>query len=214
VLSLLFFHFKSSIPFCLTILFAASVRQGANKANHKMAGRSRTNFLISSAEVLSDDGRACAMNLILSDLDRLLDEGWVTPQEHYTRKKRLKSEWKDKADVIIGAVDCAVHEFVNKDLMLVKSLYISSMAVRDGFRNMGVGGKLLDGAHRLAVEYRVRDMYLHVEEDNTPAVRLYKSAGFERADMDDQSTFYMDRALRLLLQVPVKAQLYRASLKR
>lgn len=177
-------------------------------------GRQRTAFLVSAAEISGDEGKTCAMNLVLSDLDRLLEDGWVTQQEHHTRKKRLLSEWKEKAEVIIGCVDCAVHEFVSHDLQLVKSVYVSSMAVRDGFRKMGVGGKLLDGAHRLAVECRVRDMYLHVEEDNIPAVRLYKSADFDRADMNDQSIAYMDRALRLLLQVPVKAQLYQSRLMR
>jgi len=188
---------------------------GSSKSNYLMGGRSRTEFLVAVAEVTSEAERTCAMNLVLSDLDTLLEDGWVTPVEHGIRKKRLLAEWERKAEVIIGSVDCAMHELVAPDLSLARSVYISSMAVRKGFRNRGVGTKLLRGAYHLAVESRgVKEMFLHVEEENDAAVRLYKAQGFARADMKAPPTAYMDRALRLMLQVPVNALLYSTTIER
>jgi hypothetical protein len=42
----------------------------------------------------------------------------------------MESSGEGPLELIVGTVDCAVHEFVGQDLSLLKSVYISSMAVR------------------------------------------------------------------------------------
>ncbi len=65
---------------------------------------------------------------------------------------------------------------------------------REGFRRRGIGAELLGGTQNLAREWRgVKELFLHVEEGNIAAVRLYKSAGFKRADESEAGTAYMDR---------------------
>ena len=62
------------------------------------------------------------------------------------------------------------------------------------FRRRGLGALLLRGADRLAQRAcGVAAVFLHVEEDNGTALRLYQRAGFARADMEEKGTSGMDR---------------------
>ncbi|GAB3660621.1 hypothetical protein GCM10027591_13100 [Zhihengliuella somnathii] len=56
-----------------------------------------------------------------------------------------------------------------------------SLCVWSGYRGQGLGRRLLDGALELAREAGVERISLSVEEQNTTALRLYRSAGFRRA---------------------------------
>ena len=53
------------------------------------------------------------------------------------------------------------------------------MAVVNGFRKRGVGGRLLHALIKLAADRGIARLSLSVEEDN-PARRLYLRQGFER----------------------------------
>ena len=62
----------------------------------------------------------------------------------------------------------------------VWTVYISSMAVREQWRGHGLGRQLLEEVIKDGRERGLKEVLLHVDEDNEPALRLYLSAGFER----------------------------------
>ncbi|OGR83951.1 MAG: hypothetical protein A2636_04240 [Elusimicrobia bacterium RIFCSPHIGHO2_01_FULL_64_10] len=55
---------------------------------------------------------------------------------------------------------------------------VVELAVRPESRGMGVGGELLRGLESAARDRGMRAMELEVREDNFPALRLYRRAGF------------------------------------
>ena len=63
-----------------------------------------------------------------------------------------------------------------------------SLLVLEEYRRMGYGRKLLAKA---VEENKPCGMALHVDVDNTPAIRLYKSMGFKRAVGGNTLTSYL-----------------------
>lgn len=68
------------------------------------------------------------------------------------------------------------------ELELPGSLYISGIALRDDFRNRGVGTALLAIARKVARTEGLDRLSLLVFEQNTAALRLYLREGFEEID--------------------------------
>ena len=101
--------------------------------------------------------------------------------------------------ILVGAVDISQHEFESCDtwhhFYEGPSFYISEMAVDAGFRRLGIGAQLLSGAVELA-RTSDGDVFLHVEERNTPAISVYQSAGF-RQEPDNRATLDLFGALFL-----------------
>jgi ribosomal protein S18 acetylase RimI-like enzyme len=101
--------------------------------------------------------------------------------------------------ILVGAVDISQHEFESCDtwrhFYQGPSFYISEMAVDAGFRRLGIGAQLLSGAVELA-RSSDGDVFLHVEERNTPAISVYQSAGF-RQEPDNRATLDLFGALCL-----------------
>jgi ribosomal protein S18 acetylase RimI-like enzyme len=62
------------------------------------------------------------------------------------------------------------------------TLYISSLALFDGFRGMGLGTQMLSIARDRARERNLDALSLLVFEHNTGAVRLYEREGFREVD--------------------------------
>ena len=62
------------------------------------------------------------------------------------------------------------------------TLYISSLALFDGFRGMGLGTKMLSIARERARERNLDALSLLVFEQNTGAVKLYEREGFHEVD--------------------------------
>jgi ribosomal protein S18 acetylase RimI-like enzyme len=95
---------------------------------------------------------------------------------------------------LVGAVDCSVLERVDSSLRLRRSLYVSSMAVREEFRGRGIARAMLAAmdAHAAGM-HGVAEACLHVEEGNQAAVGLYKGAGFSRPEPADAGAAYLDR---------------------
>ena len=80
-----------------------------------------------------------------------------------------------------------------------RSLYISNLAVAADYRRQGVARSMLAACERVAVRWKIPDLYLHVMEDNYAAQQLYEQAGFEllRADSGVSSWFGSPRQLYL-----------------
>jgi ribosomal protein S18 acetylase RimI-like enzyme len=96
--------------------------------------------------------------------------------------------------VPVGAADCSVLERVDSSLRLRRSLYISSMAVREEFRGRGIARAMLAVIDaRAAAMHGVAEVYLHVEDGNHAALALYTGAGFSRPEPADAGAAYLDR---------------------
>ena len=54
-----------------------------------------------------------------------------------------------------------------------KKLYVTDLAVRNDVRREGVGTKLLKKVEEYAANEGYKEIYLHVEIDNGPAMNLY-----------------------------------------
>lgn len=68
-------------------------------------------------------------------------------------------------------------------------LYISYFVVRDDFRNLGIGGSLLDFISRYAETCGIHEILIGVYSDNLGAKRLYKRKGFvEIHEVDNKVT--------------------------
>ena len=70
-------------------------------------------------------------------------------------------------------------------LIMLKSLsegpgYVYYVAVAPGFRERGIGGRLLDEAIAYFARAEVEDVYASVEEENAESKALFASRGFER----------------------------------
>ena len=57
-----------------------------------------------------------------------------------------------------------------------RRVWIEDLYVKEKFRGMGIGGKFLDFVSEKYKSFVIR---LEVEEENIPAVKLYKKHGFE-----------------------------------
>lgn len=66
-----------------------------------------------------------------------------------------------------------------KTLRVPGSYYISSLAVLPDYQNQGIGLALVAIARSLAREQGLAEMSLHVFEQNSGAVALYRRSGFE-----------------------------------
>lgn len=79
--------------------------------------------------------------------------------------------------------------------------YLSSMAVDPSCRRQGAAQALLAAAERMAGEWDLRYLALHLHDGNEAALRLYQRYGF--AQVDRQTPFLVGRT-RLLMVKPVE----------
>uniref|UniRef100_A0A7S0MQB4 N-acetyltransferase domain-containing protein n=1 Tax=Cryptomonas curvata TaxID=233186 RepID=A0A7S0MQB4_9CRYP len=144
------------------------------------------------------------------DLDRILCDGWISTAEFSARRENLRVDAARCAEIVVGAVDCSVLERVDSALRLRRSLYISSMAVREEFRGCGIARAMLAAidAHAAGM-HGVAEVYLHVEDGNTAALALYTGAGFSRPEPADAGATYLDRMMRLTVHVPHRSAMLR-----
>jgi ribosomal protein S18 acetylase RimI-like enzyme len=78
------------------------------------------------------------------------------------------------------AVDPVLRPYAR--LEIPDTLYISSLAVFDGFRGMGLGTEMLSIARKQARERGLDALSLLVFEQNTGAVKLYEREGFREVE--------------------------------
>lgn len=100
--------------------------------------------------------------------------------EQFVEKAR---EVQDE-QVVLGTCDVSIHDAESGLRVQVSNykrvIYVSSMAVRPEYRRKGVAKRLLNGVLEIAKLEKIDDIFLHVDETNAPAVRLYYSFGFQR----------------------------------
>lgn len=70
-----------------------------------------------------------------------------------------------------------------------RSPLMSNLAVSREYRRKGIAEKLVKEAERIArYEWGYDDVFLYVEERNSPAVKLYQKLGYRKIWVDDEAT--------------------------
>ncbi|MFO7612210.1 MAG: ribosomal protein S18-alanine N-acetyltransferase [Clostridia bacterium] len=73
---------------------------------------------------------------------------------------------------------------------VLEESHITNIAVREDFRNMGIGGVIMEHLFEEARRLGVRTMTLEVRESNAAAIRLYEKTGFYNAGI--RKRYYPD----------------------
>ena len=142
-----------------------SQRQKMRTSPHYLlAGIYKTTLMVAVVRALTPTARQVCKEVVLADMQQLLDQAWLTEREHAQLVEQFESEWEGRSELVIGSVDCSVHEMLDSSLTLRRWVYVSSMAVRNHLRRRGIGEQLLDlGVSHARKIFGVKDMFLHVE---------------------------------------------------
>lgn len=81
--------------------------------------------------------------------------------------------------VVVGVLELAVHHIKNPALLTKDILFISTIAVDEKWRGMGIGHKLLEKAKQIKEENGFDSIELQVSAQNIKAYEMYKNYGFE-----------------------------------
>ncbi|PIA46105.1 hypothetical protein AQUCO_01600402v1 [Aquilegia coerulea] len=82
--------------------------------------------------------------------------------------------------------------------------YLSNVCVAKELQNNGVGSKLVAKSKKVAQEWGITDLYVHVAVDNEPARKLYLRSGFTYEDDEPAwQARFLDRPRRILLWTDV-----------
>lgn len=73
---------------------------------------------------------------------------------------------------------------------VMEESHITNIAVREEFRRMGIGGKMMDILSDVARKLGVKTITLEVRESNKNAIAMYEKAGFEV--MGRRKKYYTD----------------------
>lgn len=109
------------------------------------------------------------------------------PEVHRIEEECFSQPWSEKAfyeelenpcgRTLVAALESEAAGFIN-----VRSvggeIFINNVAVREGFRRQGVGGRLLSALEKAFPDYEF--ITLEVRESNLPAIRLYEKHGFRQ----------------------------------
>ena len=65
------------------------------------------------------------------------------------------------------------------------TIYLSYLVVKEGYRNQGIGTKMIQYACRISKNKGYSYIMLNVDDDNLNAERLYEKLGFVEAETDN-----------------------------
>ena len=107
-------------------------------------------------------------------------------------EQQTDTPWKNKASFLKAGQDTTVVEHKNKIVgyYITKKTpdnnsHIVKLHVSTSHRNMGIGGMMLDN-----IKQKNSTVSLHVKENNTPAISLYKKHGF--SIVETKPNYYSD----------------------
>ena len=120
--------------------------------------------MVAVVRALTPKARQVCKDVVLADMQELVDWTWISTLEHAELVEQLEHDWETRSELVVGSVDCSVHEMLDSSLMLRRWVYFSSMAVRSHLRQRGVGQQLLvlAVAHARQI-FGVNHVFLHVE---------------------------------------------------
>lgn len=99
-------------------------------------------------------------------------------------------EWttfaNERGELVVGSVDVSLHGAATGKRRRFepatdgegRKVYVSSMAVRREWQRRGLAQRLLACVDDMARQFGVKDVFLHVEWENEPAVHVYNKSGF------------------------------------
>jgi GNAT superfamily N-acetyltransferase len=82
---------------------------------------------------------------------------------------------------LLGTVEFSPSVFLNTPMESVgsaKKLYVMDLAIRKSARRLGLASRLLDFIEDYARDEEYKELYIHVEKSNIPALSLYRKRGF------------------------------------
>lgn len=79
---------------------------------------------------------------------------------------------------LVGTVELTAKPLTAWSLLDPTVPYVSNLAVAKAFRRQGVGQHLLLACEQVANTWGFNEIYLHVQEENRSARRLYKRVGY------------------------------------
>jgi ribosomal protein S18 acetylase RimI-like enzyme len=85
---------------------------------------------------------------------------------------------------LVGTVEVAQRQGLFWQFRQTRYLYVSNLAVQADYRRQGVARQLLRACDRVAIEWEIPDLYLHVLENNYGARQLYAQAGYRLEKTD------------------------------
>jgi ribosomal protein S18 acetylase RimI-like enzyme len=100
-------------------------------------------------------------------------------QRHYRCLAAIAPHQPPTVDWVIGTVEISYRQSQFWTWNRPAQVYLSNLAVREGFRRRGVARLLLEASEQQAREWGFREMYLHVMADNMRARQLYQTMGYQ-----------------------------------
>jgi len=132
--------------------------------------------------VVSERDKKRLTETVIATVDASIFDGFgrrfpsIVPMLSVTRQRLKPGSLQHKAHESASSLHIDVDD---QDMMRNRLIYVSSMAVKQGYRRMGAAKLLLEHTRRFAARERISHVFLHVDEVNTAAVRLYSLAGFQ-----------------------------------
>lgn len=150
-------------------------------------------------------GRPAVRRAVASDLDALVALEQLFPSDRIDRSSLARLIVKDSAAVLVAEVE---GEGVIGDAIVLyrrgfKSARLYSMVVAAAWRGHGVAAQLLGAVEAAALERGYSLMRLEVRDDNTPAINLYRTNGYEI--VGHKKNYYQDQSGALMMRKDLTA---------
>ncbi len=96
-------------------------------------------------------------------------------------KRMIKGEFNNKLAVVLGVINTKTKELVGYSFLLnvFDEIHINNIAVKESYREQGLGKKLLDYIIKFGKENYFSRITLEVRESNKRALNLYYQYGFD-----------------------------------
>lgn len=131
-----------------------------------------------------------------------IEEGFLENFDKFWDIKILKDDFQSESSkYIVAKTGSEVIGFAGIKRLLDEA-DIMNIVVRTNIRHLGVGSLLLEELIHLAQNLNCNLMTLEVNENNTPAIRLYEKYGFERIGF--RKKYYNNTDNAIIMQKKLK----------
>lgn len=100
-------------------------------------------------------------------------------QRYYTCLAAIECSSPLKVNSVVGTVEMSCRRYSWRAFSQPQQVYLSNLAVCEGYRRRGVARELLKTAEAQALDWGFRAIYLHVMADNHRARHLYEQMGYQ-----------------------------------
>jgi ribosomal-protein-alanine acetyltransferase len=138
----------------------------------------------------------------LSDILKIEEESFERP---YSRELLLKEVELPFSETITAEVNGEVVGYA-QFWVIGQESELNRIAVKKGYRGLGIGKELLKEVIRRVRERGARELFLEVKEENERAVLLYKKLGFEK--YGERKGYYGNRKA-LLFKLNLEVEMLR-----